>query len=135
MKGRLIVPGIVIVCVIAWGIHLYRKPHENAANIRASERISAVDLYGQFKKDEGASNKRFLDKVLEVRGVVTQVDHTDSTAAVQLDTGDPGASINCSFILERGEGHQIPAKNAVITIKGRCTGFLMDVNLVDCVFE
>ena len=51
------------------------------------------------------------------------------------DTGNPAATVNCSFRFSRHEKINMPPKGGTVTIKGKCAGFLNDVNVVDCVLE
>jgi hypothetical protein len=54
----------------------------------------------------------------------------DSTVNIFLAVGNDMGGINCSF-----KNNDVPSsvKGQEIKVKGRCTGFLIDVNLVDVV--
>ncbi len=118
-----------------WGFYLYNKPHKNVSSLKVSVSLTSKELCEQYQKDEAAADKIFLDKVIEVKGTVADIQHTDSTASVQLEGCASSGNINCSFVFNKEDQIQLPLKNSIINIKGRCTGFLADVNLVDCVFE
>ncbi|HXB09834.1 MAG TPA: hypothetical protein VNW04_22075 [Puia sp.] len=126
---------VVVLSGVVAALYLYNKPHRNVGGLSPALRISATELYGAFRKDESAANRRFGDKVIEVMGTIIVAEITDSTAALQLDTGDPGGTVSCGFTLDKGQKGIFPSKGSAVTIKGRCIGFLQDVNLVDCVLE
>ena len=126
---------VVVLSGVSAVLYLYNKPHQNVGGMRPALRISATELYGAFRKDESAANRRLGDKVIEVIGTVIVAEVTDSTASIQLDTGDPGGTVSCGFSLDRRQKASFPSKGSEVTIKGRCIGFLQDVNLVDCVLE
>ena len=69
-----------------------------------------------------------------VSGRVSEINLMDTAASIVLGKG-AGGGINCSF----GPGSLDQLKNIhagdSVSCKGRCTGFLMDVNLSDCVLE
>jgi hypothetical protein len=125
----------LLSCGITWGLYLYNKPHANVARQSPSFRMDAADLGGEYRRDEAGSNRKFIDKVIEVKGTISDQQQTDSTASIQLDTGDPGSSVNCSFLLTGQAKMNLLPKGSQVTIKGRCAGMLIDVNLVDCVME
>ena len=131
----LLAVSVVVLSGVAAALYLYNKPHRNVGGLSPALRISATDLYSAFRKNEPAANHRFGDKVIEVTGTLIAAEITDSTAALQLDTGDPAGTVSCGFILDKGQKAGLPSKGSVVAIKGRCIGFLQDVNLVDCVFE
>ena len=134
MRRRMIISiAIVLLLLVAWGFYLYNKPHTDVSNIPASVSISAQELYHQFEQDETSANKKYLDKVIEVKGVVNEVQQSDTTLNILLSGGNGMGGINCS-IAEKNPSGNIH-KNEMMTIKGRCTGFLLDVSLVDCVIE
>jgi hypothetical protein len=133
-KKYFFIAGIVLLCLAGWGFYQYQRPRANIANKTADFTMNAPDLFGAYQKDETASNKKFSDKIIEVKGKVAEIEQTDTTMSIQLKGGDMGG-INCSLKTTSDEKIQPPAKGAIVTIKGICTGYLMDVNLVDCVLE
>lgn len=133
-KKYFLIAGIIWVVLAGFGLYFYNKPHASAANMETDIRIDAADFYSQFQKDENAGNKKFLDKIVEVKGKIADIHHEGNVTNIQLDSGNPAGGINCS-IYGNGDNFQLPSKGSVITIKGKCAGFLMDVNLVDCVVE
>ena len=131
LKRILLIVSIAILCTIAWGVHLYFKTRPDIGSMKASVSLSATSLYAQYQKDEAPANTLFLEKIIAVDGEVLDVSKTDSTLSIQLKGGDNGG-VNCSI---RNIPKTIPQKGSRVTIKGKCSGFLMDVNLVDCVLE
>jgi hypothetical protein len=126
---------VLLVSGTAWALYLYNKPHQNVAGLRPAFRIDGADLYSEYRRDEAAANQKFTNKVLEVKGVIAGEQFTDSTVNIQLSTGEPDAVINCNFLVKDPVKPHFPSKGAAVAIKGRCTGFLEDVNLVDCVID
>jgi hypothetical protein len=130
-RKYLLIAGIVWLVLFLFGLYIYFKPHSSVAHTSPDLKIEAVELYNQFQQDEVAANKKYLDKVIEVKGRVNEVQHNSSGTSIQLDAGPNAGGINCSFTGSES-GIPLPSKGSLITIKGRCSGYLMDVNLVDC---
>ena len=137
MKKYYIAAGICMLLSFAFGFafYLYSKPHRDTWDIKAEFIFDARDLYREYRNNETAADKKLVDKVIEVKGTVSDMRQNDSTADIQLNTGDPQATISCSFLLAGHKKISLPPKGVLVKIKGKCTGFLEDVNLVDCVVE
>jgi hypothetical protein len=126
--------GILLLCVAVYGIYLYNKPHTNVAAITPAVTINAADLYAAYSQNETDANKRFLDKVVLVKGTVGEISHTDSTLTVLLESNDIAGGISCN-VRDKNTTVTDIKKGEPVSIKGRCTGFLADVMLADCVVE
>jgi len=133
-KKYLLIAGAIWIPLVLAGLYFYNKPHRNAGGLSADASLTAVELYSQFQTNEPDANKKYLDKIIEVTGKVTDVQQQGNSSSIQLDGGSPAGGINCSIAAD-GSRMPLPAKGAAIVVKGRCAGFLMDVNLVDCVIE
>lgn len=125
---------VVIIVAAAWGLYLYNKPHTDVNDIQPSVTTTATDIYNEFQQDENAANKKYLDKVVAVKGVVAEVEKSDTTMNILLKAGDGMDGVNCSMSKNSINKLSVHSMDAV-TIKGRCAGFLLDVSLVDCVIE
>lgn len=125
---------IVLICVAGWGWYLYNKPHVSVKDLKTDFFMKAPDLYNAFSIEEKNAGKKYSDKIIEVTGIVQNTYKTDSTMSVQLDANNLLSGINCSMALDENKKEDLPAAGSMVTIKGKCAGFLMDVDLVDCVF-
>jgi preprotein translocase subunit YajC len=126
---------VLLLMVLAIGGYFqFNKPARNLTKEKADLSIQAPDLFKQFSENETAANQKYLDKVVQVKGILKNVSRAqDGTLNLTLDAGSEMGGITC----------EVPATNvpkganlqtgSSITIKGQCTGFLMDVVLVKCV--
>lgn len=123
----------IFVCVligVGTGIYLWNKPHRKVEDIKGIQ-ISAAALAQDYKNNEQAANTKYLNKVIEVNGVIDEVDkNEDSGTMIVLQTGDPMAGVQCTM----REKNITPAKGQQVTIKGFCSGNgITGVTLTDCV--
>jgi tRNA_anti-like len=132
MKKR-IIPILIAVLLagLAYGFYLYNKPRPDISKVPPSVIIDAGSLYQDYQKDEASSDKKYLDKIIQVNGTVTEVEQTDSSVSIEL-SGTGTGGVNCSIINADRKKMDVPQKGSLVKIKGRCSGFLMDVNIVDC---
>lgn len=96
--------------------------------------IKASELFEEFQRNETTANNRFVDKIIEVKGTVLEIQHSGVRTSLQLDAGNGAGGVNCS-LADSSPNIQVPPKGSLVIIKGKCSGFLMDVNLVDCVVK
>jgi hypothetical protein len=135
-KKYFLIAGIVWLVLAGLGLYYYDKPHLNAGEKATDISITAVDLYNQYQQDEAMANKKFLDKIIEVSGTITDIQKSENAISIQLNGGSTAAGINCSITTHNDNNKiSLPEKGTSVNIKGKCAGMLMDVNLVDCVIE
>ena len=124
---------LVIIVVAAYAWHLYQKPHESAAGEAAAVAINADTLYHQYQQDERAADQKYMGKVIEVSGKLSEVQHAGDAEIWILSTQPGGGGINCQLFPGSVQADKEPRVGDAVTINGRCTGVLMDVNMADCV--
>jgi hypothetical protein len=138
MKKRTILwAGIPLLLLLAaaWAWHLYLKPHQSAAGETADFSIDADSLYSQYQANEHAADQKYLGKVIEVSGKLSDIQHSGNTEVwILSQQAGAGGGINCQLFAGVKPDPE-PKSGDIVTVKGRCTGFLMDVNLVDCVLR
>jgi len=129
-KKQILFAGIVVcLCVAGWGYYQYQKPRAGAAQAKAAYQVTAEQLYQAYSPAEAMADKKYNGNAVAVRGVVADVQTTAHATNVLLRAGAETGGVNCS--LQQPEAHVAVGRR--ITVKGRCTGFLMDVSLVDAV--
>lgn len=118
----------IIISGIVYGYYWYNKPRDTAATGKTDLRVEAGTILHGFEADESAATKKYLGKIIEVKGRVQAIDSVSGNFSVLLATGSAGL-INCAMA---GPVVAVQLKEE-IKIKGRCAGYMMDVILVDCV--
>ena len=125
---------MLLLIGFAWAYHLYDKPHQSAAGETSALSIDADSLYHQYQSDEHAADQKYMGKVIAVKGKISEIQHNGASEIWILSAQQGGGGINCQlFQGEKPDKH--PQVGDPVTIKGRCTGFLMDVNMADCVLD
>jgi hypothetical protein len=125
----------LLILLLGFGGYIYyrvSKPRPGLSNVTPAVSIAATELYRQYQANETAADSLFIDKVIEVTGTVANIEATDSTLSLELKGGESGG-INCS--IAGGNKTNVFKSGDTVTLKGRCSGFLMDVLLTDCVIE
>lgn len=133
-KKILIALLVIALAAVAYGYYLYNKKPADVRKQSPDYELTAEALLADYNKDETAANLKYLDKVIAVKGKVTEVklDAATGQATVILDSGDPMAAVTCSFYEEEAAAVKLLSPGNGVIIKGKCTGKLMDVVLNKC---
>src|SRR5450631_589869 len=127
------IPLCLVLIAVIWGIYLYNKPHGSAADGTVAISLNADSLFAQYQRDEHGADQLYLGKVIEVSGKIAEIQQNAQSEVLILSTQSGTGGINCQLF--PGEDKKEPPCHTgdLVKIRGRCTGFLMDVNLADCV--
>jgi len=108
---------VIIGGIKAW--MMWNKPHQDVKDADAITTTSAA-LYNSFLQNPTAAKTVYVNKVVQVSGEITQVNHNQQNQTVLLlKTDTPDASINCTM-----EGEATDIKQGItINIKGICNGY------------
>lgn len=121
---------VLIVGFIIGAFIFYKtwyKPHRDVKEENAVQ-VTAQSILDAYTTDEQKANALYLDKAIAVQGNVGEVTKTQQgKTVVSLKTSDSMAGIRCTM-----KENTNVAVGENVTIKGICTGYLMDVTLVDC---
>ncbi len=129
-KIRVILFITLIALIFAAGVFCYimYRPHRDVQRETPVE-VTAIGLVDLYQIDESSANLRFLDKAVQVKGVVAEVEINQAGQIVLILAGsDPLSGVRCTL---RENKKVLPG--AQITLKGKCSGYLSDVILIDCV--
>ena len=125
----------VVVFIALGGIgaalYFFNLQHKNLGKAKPDFVITAIDLQKAFEDNESAATAKYVNKVIEVRGSIESVKPGEGNILnVTLKTGSDLSSVICTFARD-ADPSKLNAGNQV-TIRGECSGFLMDVLLNDC---
>lgn len=122
-KNILIIIVLVLIGAISYGVYVWNKPARDVVKENGLK-VSAVEIFAAYMNDEAAADKLYLNKAIEVTGVVSEVKkNQEGKTVIYLQTEDPVFGINCTFKEEPGS----ISKGSTVTFKGICTGLLSDV--------
>lgn len=134
MKKILIILGVLLFAGAIFAYFMYNKPHKDVAGTQSDFQISAADLYKAFNEDEAAANTKYLEKIIEVQGVIVGDLNTDNPAepSLFLETGDDFGVVSCGFPQSQTEELSQLKSGTAVKVKGLCKGKTMDVVLTNC---
>lgn len=119
----------VLLLAVGALCYMMYMPHRDISHEIPVE-LTSTELADAYMADETAANQRFLDKAVQVTGVVEGIEtNNDGQTVISLAGNYPLTGVRCTL------QKSVPVETGkTVVVKGRCTGFLTDVVLVDCIF-
>jgi hypothetical protein len=111
-------------------IKLYNKPHVDVEDSDADYITSIENIVSEFESNEEIANKKYLDKIIQVDGLITDITLADGNSTITLDSETSGKTVVCNMASSENIKVVGLEKGNKITVRGICTGYLMDVMLV-----
>jgi len=128
---------IVVPAVLLTGSYFYKEYHRKPADIEDSQPLAKLKvsaIVDQYEKDETIANQQYLGKVIQVTGPISEIINQQDTLGYVF-LGESNSLHKVSCLINRPHIREI-GKYIIgqqITLKGICTGFLLDVELNRCV--
>lgn len=137
MKGKkkYIALGIILLITVGLfiGFSLYNKPHVNIKTAKPDVIVTAQGLLESYQKDELLANANYVDKVVEVSGEIHEIKIENGNSIIVLKDTNGISNIRCHMAPEENLKVLKLKKEGTITVKGVCTGYLLDVIMVRCI--
>ena len=117
-----IINSIVVIGLLggAFAYMQFNKAHRDIGAEEATERVTSIDLFQIYVDDEVAANLKYLDKVVEISGVITEVSTDAGSEFVVLQSNDDFFGVNVYFDdVTQLDGLEIGSS---VKVKGHCTG-------------
>ncbi len=137
MKKKHLLIGIIIIGFIGGtiGYLQYNKPHIDYSKTEPEIRTSAEIIINDYKSDEKQANDKYSGKVIEITGLPVNLSKLPNGKAF-ITLNDNFMGVICQFdsgyVASNSNLFNKPPKDKIITIKGRCDGYLTDVRLSKC---
>ena len=129
MSAKKIIIGIIVLLVVIAGFYAWKEYNRTAKDLKqveASVSTGATDLLSEFMNNEEAANARYLDKIIQVKGVVKSVVAIDNTYTIVLGDTSEMSSVRCLVDSTHTEPVADLKRGNTVNIKGYLTGFKKD---------
>lgn len=126
---------LLLLAVLSVSFYLYREYNRKPSDlqhVQAAFFVTAADLVNEFEIDEQAANEKYLDRVIQVSGLLTHVSRQNDSL-VNITLGNGLHKVGCMLDKKYADRIGRYQVSKPILIKGICTGYLMDVELNRCV--
>jgi hypothetical protein len=133
MKKTIFILLAIIGLGAGYAYYQANRPVESLTEAKADIITEASALIASFTTDETKANAAYLDKIVTVSGIVTKIEQAEGKHTIYLDGNNPMSAVVCE--MEKNQKLDNISEGKSVSIKGKCTGFLSDVVLVQGVIN
>lgn len=130
VKKVLLGASVAVIIAIVAMYFVYNKPHRSTGVAEVT--VTAQSLVSAYNENETEANTKFLDKVVEVKGKVKEVIEQDNSFILLLGDESSMSSVSCTLDHKTDSVAYGLKPGDEVVVRGLCTGFLMDVVMVNC---
>ncbi len=121
---------LVIGGILA-GLYMYNLQDKDLQKVKPDFIMTATELQKAFETDETAAGQKYINKIIEVSGEVESVKEGETqTLVITLKTENSLSAVSCTMQAE-SVTQEFTAGDQV-SLRGQCSGFLMDVLMNNC---
>jgi hypothetical protein len=103
------------------------------AKLQPSVKVSAAELFKEYKADWKAAAAKYQGKILEVSGIVERTGNDSAGSLyVNLKGQENLGGVQCFFSKPHSEEASRVKPGQNLTLKGRCTVYVINVVLEEC---
>lgn len=117
----------------AYAYYLWNKPHEDMGAAKATATLTAAQLMSEYTADETAANGKYLGQTIAVSGKVKEATDEGGILKVMLDADDENFGVYCVLDSAFQHPRRVFPVGESVTLKGKCDGINLDVQLSRCV--
>ncbi|MBE0654157.1 MAG: hypothetical protein IH594_10190 [Bacteroidales bacterium] len=133
-KNVIFIGAAVVLVIVIAGVYFFNLGSSDLSNAEPDYHLTATELYSEFSSNETRASDTYIDKVIDVTGTVLAKETLkDNIVNISLDSGNPFGSVICTF---SGNPEDVLSNIEIgdsLTIRGICSGMLMDVLMNNCV--
>jgi len=131
VKVALFVVSFIAISIILAALYYYNLKQTDMSKAKPDYVLSSTLLVTAFEINETSASTKYINKIIQVTGIISLVEKSDNNSInVTLASGSDISSVICTFPAVSDPGKFI--KGEEITLRGECSGFLMDVLLNNC---
>ena len=131
VKVALFFVSFIALAGILAALYLYNLKHTDMAKAKPDYVITATMLQKEFEDNETTASAKYTNKIVEVTGIIASIKPADNNVInITLKTGSDFSSVICTFPAIADPSELKPGRE--ITLRGECSGYLMDVLLNNC---
>jgi hypothetical protein len=131
VKVALVFVAFIAIGAIFAALYLYNLKAKDMSKAKPDFVITASALLKAFEEDETKASATYITKTVEVTGKIGSVKPAENmVVSISLITDSELSSVICTFPSVKDAS--VFRAGDEITLRGECSGFLMDVLLNNC---
>jgi hypothetical protein len=133
-KNIAFITAIILLVAAGYFYKEYQRKPADITRVEPVAKINVATIVDLYENNETKANQQYLGKIIQVSGTITDINNQQDTL-INISLGDSSSLHKVSCLLDKRHMNAIKKykPGEAITIKGICTGFLLDVELNRCV--
>ncbi|MCM4152815.1 hypothetical protein DHD05_14555 [Arenibacter sp. N53] len=124
---------LLVIIGLVFSIIYYNKPHANIEKSKPDYSLTAQQLIEEYKEQGIEAEKKYSERIIEVQGQIHKISTIKGNSVITLKSSDSDSSVMCHFLPEENTNVLKLKNGQVVKVKGKCTGYLLDVIMVRCI--
>lgn len=121
LKWLLISGGSLLLIAIIAYFYYATRTHEDTAGLTVDYTVEAIPFIKEFEKDYKAANKKYAEKIIAVKGIVTATEPADTTMNIKMADTTTGSYLIFAFQNEHMPEAKRLKEGDEVVIKGSCS--------------
>lgn len=113
---------VIVLGVIGFAYYKYNETYRDTANTSTDFTANAIALIKEFKINPETANKKYTEKILIVKGYISEIEPADSTANIKMIDTSTGDYAIFSFQQTHMNEVRLLKSGQSVSIKGSCSG-------------
>jgi hypothetical protein len=131
---KILLIGLILIIIgLFFTINLYNKPFIDIKKSNPELKVTAQEILNDYQVDENLANEKYVDNLIQIKGEIADIYFDNGISIITLKDNRGSSSIICHMLPEANLFVLKLKKGNKITIKGVCTGYLIDIMMVRCV--
>ena len=125
---------LIIFTLGFYGIKFYNDSKVIDMNeVKAELLVSSETILNSFLTNEVEANRTYVDKVIEIKGAVKEVNYINNRLTVILYNSNNTSQVICDMSTSEADKIKMLTPDEIVIIKGLCKGTLLDVIMHNCI--
>jgi len=130
MNGKTLLLVVMVLAAITAGVYTCKEFNRKPANLvkaKPAYTVQAIDLLQEFNSNDSNANKKYLGKIVTVKGLIKKIDQDDDGyyTVVLGDSAQP-SSVFCAMDTIYGKDAAKLQPISSVSVKGYFIGFEKD---------
>ena len=124
----------ILVAVFSFALYYYiNREQAKTQTINTEAQLSPNEFISLFDSVNGEQAKDYVDKAIEIKGVLKKVTNRDNRYTLFISSSEQGRFIQCEMQKDQLEKIKSIQPEETITVKGIFKGVLLDAILLNCI--
>ena len=113
----------VFLLAVGAGIwYIFTEKFADRVETKSEYTVNATDFIKEFQKNDSLANKKYIERIITVNGVISELEAADTTINIKMTENATGDYIIFSFQQQHLAEAKKLKEGEQVSIKGSCSG-------------